>query len=256
VRQLLGHLGGVRHYNKPGESTGKEFFATLTESLELFKDDPLLHEPGTQYSYTTFGYTLLGCAIETASGMSYDDYVNKHIFEPAGMKSSHLDHFRVIIPNRTRGYMKLDQEIYASLSAAQKRKFRVGEIYNATLHDTSMKVPGGGLVSTSEDLARFAIAINANILIKEKTRKLMWTRQKMQDGRSIDYAMGWNIEQDEGGPMIISHSGGQAGTSTFFATIPQAKLSIAVMGNLQGVRMKNIARKVGMAVLQANSDEE
>jgi CubicO group peptidase (beta-lactamase class C family) len=186
--------------------------------------------------------------------MSYDDYVKKHIFEPAGMKLSQLDHFRVIIPNRTRGYMKLDQETYAMLSAAQKRKFRAGEIFNAALHDTSMKVPGGGLVSTSEDLVRFVIAINTNILIKEKTRELMWTRQKRKDGRTIDYAMGWNIEQDEGGPMLISHGGNQAGTSTFFVTIPQAKLSVAVMGNLEGVNMKNIARKVGMAVLQANSD--
>ena len=48
TRQILSHQAGIRHYNKPGESAGTEHFFTLTDSLRLFKDDPLLHEPGTK----------------------------------------------------------------------------------------------------------------------------------------------------------------------------------------------------------------
>ena len=54
---LLGHLAGIRHY-KPGESSGKAHYFTIQESLALFKDDPLLHEPGTKYLYSTFGYNV------------------------------------------------------------------------------------------------------------------------------------------------------------------------------------------------------
>ena len=68
TRQVLGHLAGIRHYGKPGESAGKTHYFVLGDSLALFKDDPLLHEPGTKYLYSTYGYTLLGCVIEGAAG--------------------------------------------------------------------------------------------------------------------------------------------------------------------------------------------
>ena len=251
VRDLLCHVSGVRHYKTSRESTGKEFFPTLTASLKLFKDDPLKHEPRTKFTYTTFGYTLLGCVVEQVSGMSFEDYLRKNIFEPAGMESTHVDHVRYLIPNRARGYAKLDRANHFMLPASLKSRFQVGDVYNASLHDTSMKVPGGGLVSTSEDLVRFTIALHDNKLLKQETRQLMWTRQKLTDGSPIGYGLGWKLEQDEGGPLLISHSGGQAGTSTFLVTIPQANLTVATMCNLQGVSIKNTARKIGMAVLQS-----
>ena len=70
ARQLLGHLAGVRHYTKPGESSGTQHFFTVAESLKLFANDPLLFEPGTKYAYTTYGFSVLGCAIEGASKMA------------------------------------------------------------------------------------------------------------------------------------------------------------------------------------------
>ena len=70
LRQLLGHLGGVRHYGSPGEMRSTRHYTDVVTPLAMFKDDPLLHEPGTAYSYTTFGYNLIGCAVEGASGKS------------------------------------------------------------------------------------------------------------------------------------------------------------------------------------------
>lgn len=75
--------------------------------------------------------------------MTYMDYLRENIFKPAGMTRTFVDDVYAIIPNRTRGYRKTEK----------------GEVTNAQLHDTSIKIPGGGLVSTAEDLAKFAIAI-------------------------------------------------------------------------------------------------
>ena len=72
----------------------------------------------------------------------------------------------------------------------------------------------------------------------------------------MDYGMGWKIEQDEGGPKLVMHSGGQAGTSTFLVNIPEAKLTIAIMCNLQGLRLKPLARRIGGVVLWANTESE
>jgi CubicO group peptidase (beta-lactamase class C family) len=84
-------LGGVRHYNTPDEPSGTTHFFSIGEALSLFKDDPLLHEPGTKYQYTTYGFNLLGCAVEGASGSRYMDYMTKNVFGPSLMIQTQQD---------------------------------------------------------------------------------------------------------------------------------------------------------------------
>ena len=83
VRQLLCHQSGVRHY-RGDEISSTRHYVDLTEPLKIFKDDPLLFEPGTRTSYTTYGYNLLGAVVEAASGMKFADYLEANIFRPAG----------------------------------------------------------------------------------------------------------------------------------------------------------------------------
>src|SRR2546423_781012 len=103
TRQLLAHLSGIRNY-KPGEGERTDHYDSLTAALSVFKDDPLDFEPGTKYSYTTFGYTLLGAVIEGASAMKYEDYMRENVFKPAGMQHTYVDDVYALIPNRARGY--------------------------------------------------------------------------------------------------------------------------------------------------------
>ncbi|MDQ3800349.1 MAG: beta-lactamase family protein, partial [Acidobacteriota bacterium] len=117
VRQLLVHFSGVRH-NKPDEVFSTKHFNSLNEAVAAFRDDPLVIEPETKYAYSTPGYTLLGCAIEGASGVNYMDYLRENIFKPAGMTRTFADDVYAIIPNRARGYAKT----------------QAGEIRNAPLH--------------------------------------------------------------------------------------------------------------------------
>lgn len=248
ARQLLGHLGGVRHYKSGREASGTDHYYSVPESLAIFKDEPLVHEPGTKFNYTTYGYSLLGCAIEGASGMSYDEYMRKNVFQTAEMTRTTIDDFRMIVPGRARGYMRLDQQTYAQLPEAAKRIARVGEIYNSSLHDTSMKVPGGGLVSTSVDLVKFAIALKSGRLVKKSTLEQMWTQQKTKDGTQTGYGLGWGIGQ-VAGESLISHSGGQSGTSTLLTMLPSRGIVIAVMCNLQGAALNNITQEIGKTLM-------
>ena len=92
-RHLLGHTSGIRHYGGPNEEA--ELFNTVhydsvIEALDIFKDDPLLFEPGTAHQYSSFGYNVLGCVIEGASGQDFRTYLREHVFEPAGMASTRL----------------------------------------------------------------------------------------------------------------------------------------------------------------------
>ena len=212
-RQLLCHQTGIRHY-KPGEIDSTRHYTDLTEPLKIFSADPLLFEPGTKLSYTTYGYNLLGSVVEAASGMKFMDYLKANIFQPAGLTAIRDDNSNTIVPNRTRFY----------------RRSPKGEIENAGLADTSNKIPGGGLVSTAEDLVKFALALRRGALLQPKTVEMMFTPQKTRDGAETRYGLGW-VTAPVGGPRSISHSGGQQGCRTLLTMFPDRDVVVAVMAN-------------------------
>ena len=248
ARQLLAHLGGVRHYQKPGESSGTTHYFGVGDSLAVFKDDPLLHEPGTKFSYTTFGYSVLGCAIEGASGVRYEDYMRERVFHPAGMEHTRTDDHHRILPDRARGYQPLDQATYDRLPGFLKAQVKVGDVFNAELHDTSTKVPGGGLLSTAVDLVRFALGSQGGLLVKKGTLEQMWTPQKTRAGQEVAMGpnrvgLGWFIGQSRG-TKVISHTGGQAGTRTALYLFPEKGVVLAVMCNLQNAPLQQVEKEV------------
>ena len=157
-RQLLGHLGGVRHYKTAGEASSTSHFFSLSAALSTFADDPLLHEPGTKYRYTSFGYNLLGSVAEGAGGRTFLELLHEKVLQPSGMSHTVIDDHFAIIPGRTSGYIRATESVLEDLPEGHNLK--EGELYNASLHDTSMKIPGGGLLSTAPDLVRFGNALN------------------------------------------------------------------------------------------------
>ena len=232
TRQLLGHLSGIRHYKSEEEFDSTRFYPTMVEALAMFKDDPLLHEPGAKYTYTTFGYTVLGCVLESAGGMKYGDYVRENIFKPAGMDRMRVDSISDIIHNRAQGYRKTDS----------------GALINSPLADNSYKIPGGGLVSTVEDLARFAIAVQSHTLLKKETTEQMFTRQKTKDGKETNYSLGWSVGV-QNGVRFAGHSGGQQRITTFLHMLPDKGVAVAVMVNLEGARLGDLVTKIGDLLL-------
>jgi serine beta-lactamase-like protein LACTB len=233
-RELLGHLGGVRHYTqKEEEAEYTSHFTSVADGLAIFKDDPLLAEPGTEFRYSSFGYNLLGCAVEGASGEPFAAYLHEHIFVPAGMDHIQPDDVFQIIPNRARGYASRPE----------------GLVRNSDLMDSSYKIPSGGLSSTVIDLARFAIAIQSGVLLKPETVSQMFTSQKTRDGKATGYGLGWEVE-DNAGAKAVSHSGGQSGTSTDLLMRPDRGLAVVVMCNLEGAHVSALARTLAQIVLQ------
>lgn len=234
-RQLLGHLAGVRHYKSDAEYGSTRHYNNVVEGLEMFKDDPLLFEPGTKYSYTTHGFAVLGCAVEGASGMSFPDYVRENVFKPAGMDRIRVDNVTDIIPNRAQGYQKTQS----------------GELRNSGLADTSYKIPGGGFISTVGDLAKFAIAMQTGTLVKKETLDQMWVPQKTRDGKATEYGLGWGVSERMG-LKEVHHGGAQQRVSTMLHTIPEKGLAVVVMTNLEGIGggLATLTREIAHILLQ------
>src|SRR5437588_8708574 len=97
IRELLGHLSGVRHYANGQELDSTRHYTDVIEPLRIFSDDPLLFEPDTKYSYSSYGFNLLGAAVEGASHMKFVDYLRENIFKPAAMGHSGPDDVYAII---------------------------------------------------------------------------------------------------------------------------------------------------------------
>jgi len=226
VRHLLTHQSGIRHHHFD-EILSTKHFNDINSALRVFKDSPLLHEPGAKYTYSTPGYVVLGCVIEGASGMKYADILRENILKPAGMKDTQVDDVYAIIPHRARGY----------------RKTTSNEIENAPLLDTSGRLPGGGLVTTVEDLARFAIALQSGILVKKETLAQMWTRPKTSDGKEQDYAIGWLVADLPDG-KLVRNDGSQSGTRTFLLMRPSQGYAVALMTNLERAQCEELAPKI------------
>lgn len=240
-RHLLGHLGGVRHYKNNAEALSTEHFFSLSEALSTFRDDPLLHEPGTKYLYTTFGYNLLGSVAEGASGSRFIKLLRERVFQPAGMTHTVVDDQYALISGRARGYVRPTAARLKGLPAGHG--LISGELYNAPLHDTSMKIPGGGLLSTAPDLVRFAIACSTCQLLGDDTCQQMWTRQQTTSGEETNYGLGWRVAQ-RSGRKVVSHSGGQAGTSTMLVLVPETGTAVAMMCNLQHAKLRATALEI------------
>ncbi|MGE3174434.1 MAG: serine hydrolase domain-containing protein [Planctomycetota bacterium] len=226
LRQLLGHLGGVRHYRRgEGESTAP--FATQAEGLVRFADDDLLHEPGTQYRYSTYGFNLAAAAAEAAAGVPYATWVREHIAAPAGAPTMQDDAIARIIRHRAQGYVRRD-----------------GELQNSQLMDASYKLGGGGLCSSAPDLARFGLALMAGKLIGADSLTAMTTAQATRDGKSTGYGMGIGVATGADGRREWSHSGAQARVSTALLLRPDDGIAVAVLCNLEGVRAMPLARAI------------
>ena len=93
-RHLLGRTSGIRHYGGPRneeELFNAVHYERVVDALETFKNDRLRFKPGTKHRYSTFGYNVLGCVVEGASGTDFLTYMRKNVFEPAGMTSTRGD---------------------------------------------------------------------------------------------------------------------------------------------------------------------
>jgi len=231
TRQLLGHLAGIRHYSADGKGDVPEdsarHFSGMKEALQLFANDPLVAKPGTKFNYSTYGYTLIGCVFEGAASERFTDYLRKNVFEPAGMEQTRDDDLFTVISHRTRWY----------------HKDKSGVVRNAGVLDSSYKIPGGGIVSSADDMAKFEAAILADKLLKRGTRDLMWTSLKTADGKETGYGLGWGI-LDKFGLHILAHTGGQQGTSTAFDVVPSRHAGVVVLCNLDSVDVNQLAMEI------------
>lgn len=222
TRRLAGHLAGVRHY-RGMENFSSARYATVLSGLAIFQADSLLHEPGTDYLYSSYGWNLISAVVEGAAGEPFLAYMDRVVFDPLGMLHTVAGHTDSIIPHRTRFYVKAED----------------GPVLNAPYVDNSYKWAGGGFLSTPEDLLRFAAAhLNADFL-SAATLEVLFASQRLHDGEETGYGIGWRSSTNPDGERIVSHTGGSVGGSTVLTVNRDTGVIVAMTANMTGVPMTN-----------------
>lgn len=156
---LLTHRSGIHDlYN---DSTFRELntpLLTKEKILEMIKSNPLDFQPGNRYHYTNSGYFLLALIIEKVSNEKFDYYINNRIFKKAKMFSSGVDHNDTILPNKAKGYEN-----------------ESGKYIPAHYDNMNSAMGCGNLYSTVNDIYSYFEALNNDILLTKKSRKLFLT---------------------------------------------------------------------------------
>jgi CubicO group peptidase (beta-lactamase class C family) len=220
VDHLLTHTGGIRDW------TGLLPLAPEgTDVLQLvLRQRGLNFTPGEEWSYSSSGFELAKEIVARVSGMSFAQFARKRLFEPLGMKSSaYVPDIMHAGANGALGYQKD--------GAGWKPFMRLGNNRG-----------GGAIVSTVGDLLLWNDALASGKLGKFVTDKLH-EQTRLNSGRKLKYARGLIVDHTPGG-LVVSHSGGAAGFSTWMGRVPEHGLSVAVTCNFDPVSATALARRV------------
>ncbi len=217
VRQLLSHTSGIKGYTElpmfESVSVHKYKRDTLLKIVEKEKFD---FEPGEALIYNNTGFFMLGLIIEKISGLSYEEYVAKNLFEKAGMTNSYYCSENKVIENRAHGYDTGDKGLQ-----------RAGYL------DHTWPYAAGSLCSTVEDLVKWDDALHHGKILNDKTYEEFITPVSLIDGTVTHYAKGITVT-DKYGHTMIEHGGGINGFLSENRYFPKEDLKIVVLINSTG----------------------
>lgn len=229
TRHLLSHTSGIAGYKNVKEQNNTKEYKSLTEALGIFKNRELLFEPGEKYSYTTYGYTVLGVIIERVSGVSFEEYMQQNVWDKADMTNT--------------GVAKFGNNI-AGASKIYRRKGGKGKAKDGMETNLSDRIPGGGFYTTVTDILKFGNAVINNVFVKRETLDFMREHHSLEKERN-GYGFGWflyGVKPNEG--EIIGHSGAQMGASSQLWIVPEKKVVTVVLANTSRVEVGGFANEL------------
>ena len=237
VRMILNHVSGI-----PGTEGSNSFGFKYDdnvkqETINTLARAHLKHAPGAMTVYCNDGFTLAEMIVERVSGKKYIDFLNKRIFKPLGLKNTGM----------SVGEIKGNP-------VALYYDAKTGKIHP---RETLSVLGAGGLSSTAEELCRFMDAFSAeNKLLKKASLDEMKKAQSSEfwgklRNPGFSFGLGWDItglpRYDAAGLQILGKSGGTGNYSSMIYTVPDKRISVAVIAS----GAESGAMKIALDILDA-----
>jgi CubicO group peptidase (beta-lactamase class C family) len=211
LHQLLSHTSGLPYLTTRSFMEARPRAEVMREMLEL----PVRSEPGAGYMYSNPGYALLAGVIEQASGETYERYLERAIFLPAGLEDTgFVDDTARWAATGIRSYSGADDH---------------GEALSA-MRPLPKAIGAGTIVSTVADLYRWDRALRGDVVLPESARmRLFDTTAQIGEGRYYGY--GWMITRTSRGETLIHHAGDLGGYNADLRRYVERDLVLIVSSN-------------------------
>lgn len=233
LTQTSGFSGAAGHREFSASDTSEQ---AIENSVRALKDVALVRAPGEAFEYSNLNYTILGLVVQMASGQSYESYIQEHIFDPLAMS-----HSFTALDEAKRNGMSTGYVNFFGLPIARDLPFNRGNI------------AGGYLISSAEDMAHYLIAqLNdghyGNVSVISPQGMDAMHQPLISAGAPGDsYGMGWHVSPVNDVPAIW-HDGDNANFAAALLMIPQAKLGIVVLTNVNGTFVLQTAHPIATGV--------
>jgi serine beta-lactamase-like protein LACTB, mitochondrial len=239
LRQLMGHLAGVRTDGGDEGPLFSERCERPVEALPHFAERSLLFEPGTQSRHSSYGWILVSAAIEAAADDPFLTFMREQVFDPLGMHDTMADSATEPIPDRATFYFP---------------RFAADPKYGLHLMrdlDYSCYAGSSAFLSTPSDLVRFGMAINSGKLLRRATVQLLQTSQRLASGEETGYGLGWDLETVTlAGVQTreVGHDGDSLGGKVAsLVTFPQQEIAVALISNISYADTFSVAVRIAQA---------
>ena len=241
LRNLLGHTSGIVDITQMPELRAMQLMrnpsVTRDTVYKIISRYPFKFPTGMMQMYSNTGYWLLGLIVEKASGMTYEDYVEKRLFEPLGMSRSMYCNASENVPRRAYGY---------GMRNGVTR--RVPPILHTGTY------AAGAICSTVGDMVSWLQALHGGKVLATRSYAEMITPAQLNDGTTLRYSMGLSVAEDSRGVRFIGHDGGGFGFSSDARWYPDEKLAIVVLTNSEPDEVTAVVEGLAATVLPAPRD--
>jgi len=227
ISHLLTHISGVGNFFQPKHRAAIYSSETLDDIMAIILSEPQLFQPGERMQYSNSGFVILGALIERVSGMAYEDYIQRNVFDRAGMTGTRFEADALTATGYTQRSGRPPQRSSTPFTPDTTSPYVEGR--------TRRALPAGGAFSTVHDMYRFAMALVNYRLMSSETTELMISakpgtvRMSPSSGREVAYGYGFNIADDG---ARIGHGGGGQGVNAELRIWPNTKTVIVILANL------------------------
>ena len=212
IKQLAGHLAGIRSYKANEYTLNKKY--SIEEGIDLFKDDILQSAPGTKFLYSSYGINLISLAVEKCLNKKFEDIAKDEVFKPLNMWRTFPDRGKIITDEAT------------PYTRTKKGLDKATEVNNY------FKLAGGGFLSTSHDIAKMGTAIERHSFLSQAVENEMLKKQCTNDDVEINYGIGWQNQRDWNGRDYFGHTGMGVGGFGWLSVYPNEQVVIVMLFNV------------------------
>ena len=212
IKQLAGHLAGIRSYKANEYTLNKKY--SIEEGIDLFKDDILQSAPGTKFLYSSYGINLISLAIEKCLNKKFEDIAKDEVFKPLNMWRTFPDRGKIITDEAT------------PYTRTKKGLDKATEVNNY------FKLAGGGFLSTSHDITKMGTAIERHSFLSQAVENEMLKKQCTTDDVEINYGIGWQNQRDWNGRDYFGHTGMGVGGFGWLSVYPNEQVVIVMLFNV------------------------